>query len=493
MSACRCCPEGLRTSEDYASAMAEDVVYDDWMNDSDAIIWHIERDPVLASTITSVWLMDAEPDPERFDDITTRSLSTIPRLRQRVVADPVGVTTPRWEDDPDFDLDRHVQELELGEGEDLFELAAVLAAEGFDRDHPLWELYLINGLPDGRAAVIMKIHHAVADGVGMLRMTEGLIETSRELDPSKHPDIPAPDPEVETRARPQPFGGMGEVLSHRIQSDVEMAGRLGRAVVGQFFHAARHPVSSTREFVEAAGSVGRMVEPASAPLSPLFASRSAQTGFDALNVPLRDLKAAGKATGATLNDLFVAAVLGGMGRYHDHHGEDVSELRMNMPINVRSKGERTDAGNQFVPARFHVPIDIEDPAERVTALHEILAATQAEPALPLLDEISASINRMGIIAATRILGGMLKAVDLTTSNVPGPWFPVYTAGARIEHMYPFGPLAGSAVNITLLSFDGSCEIGINADRSSVDDLDVLTRCVTEGFAEVVALGWGRSS
>ena len=473
--------------------MAEDVVYDEWMNDSDAIIWHIERDPVLTSTITSVWLMDTEPDPDRFDDITRRSLATIPRLRQRVVADPVGLSTPRWEDDPDFDIERHVRELELDDDEDLFEQAAALAAEGFDRDHPLWELYLINGLPEGRAAVIMKIHHAVADGVGMLKMTEGLIETSRELDPSKHPEIPQPEPGPDSSGRPQPFGGMGEVLSHRIQTDVEMVGRLGRAVVGQFFHAARHPWASTLEFVEAAGSVGRMVEPASAPLSPLLQSRSERTSFDALTVPLRDLKAAGRATGSTLNDLFVAAVLGGMGRYHDHHGQNVSELRMNMPINVRPKGEQTDAGNQFVPARFHVPIDIADPAERVAALREILAATQAEPSLPLLDEISASINRMGILAATRILGGMLKAVDLTTSNVPGPWFPVYSAGARIEHMYPFGPLAGSAVNITLLSFDGSCEIGINADQASVADPDVLTRCVTEGFAEIVALGWARSS
>jgi WS/DGAT/MGAT family acyltransferase len=422
-----------------------------------------------------------------------RALTAIPRLRQRVVADPVGVTTPRWEADPDFDSEHHIRELDLSDDDDLFTKAAELAAEGFDRDHPLWELYLVHGLPEGKAGVIMKIHHAVADGVGMLKMTEGLIETEREPDPSKAAASLPPERDLDATHEPRPFGGIGEALSHRVQTDVEMAGRLGRAAVGQFFHAARHPVSSTREFVEAATSVGRMVEPARAPLSPLFQARSADTGFDALSIPLRDLKAASRATGATLNDLFVAAVLGGMGRYHDHHGHDVAELRMNMPINVRSQGEQTDAGNQFVPARFHVPIDIEDPAERVAALHNILAATRAEPALPLLDEISASINRMGIIAATRILGGMLKAVDLTTSNVPGPWFPVYTAGARIEHMYPFGPLAGSAVNITLLSFDGACEIGINADRSSVDDLDVLTGHITEGFAEVVALGWGRSS
>ncbi len=480
-----------RTTEGYAALMGQEVVYDDWMNDSDAIIWHIERDPVLTSTITSVWILDTEPDPERFDEITARALRSIPRLRQRVVADPVGVSTPRWEDDPDFDPEHHVREMELAAEDDLLAKAAELAAEGFDRDRPLWELHLVHGLPEGKAAVIMKIHHAVADGVGMLRMTEGLIETERDPDPSQPAE--SEPPAVNATHEPRPFGGIGEALGHRIQTDVEMAGRLGRAAMGQVFHAARHPVSSTREFVEAATSVGRLVEPASAPLSPLFQARSAETGFDALSIPLRDLKAASKATGSTLNDLFVAAVLGGMGRYHDHHGRDVSELRMNMPISVRAKGEDVDAGNQFVPARFHVPIDIEDPAERVAALHEILAATRAEPALPLLDEISASINRMGIIAATRILGGMLKAVDLTTSNVPGPWFPVYSAGARIEHMYPFGPLAGAAVNITLLSFDGSCEIGVNADRSSVGDLDVLTKYLTEGFAEVVALGWSRSS
>ncbi len=471
--------------------MTEDVVYDDWMSDSDAIIWHIERDPVLRSTITTVWILDCAPDPARFDDMLERALAAIPRLRQRVVADSVGVSTPRWEEDPDFDPDRHIHELRLDDDDDLFERAAALAAVDFDRDHPLWELYLIGGLDDDKAAVIMKIHHAVADGVGMLHMTEELIEYSRD------PELPTVGSTQHAPSeRPhglRPFGGMGEALGHRVQSDVEMAGRLGRAAFGQAFHIARHPLSGAREMVDTATSVGRLVEPASSPLSPLFAPRSRETGFTAMSVPLEALKAAGRTTDATVNDLFVAAVLGGMGRYHRHHDVPVSELRMNMPINVRSEENETDAGNRFVPARFRVPIDIDDPAERVAALHELLANTRAEPALPLLDEISASINRMGIAAATRILGGMLKAVDLTTSNVPGPWFPVFSSGAKIERMYPFGPLAGSAVNITLLSYDGSLEVGINADRAAVGDLDVLTHCVTEGFAEVVALGWTGSS
>ena len=164
------------------------------------------------------------------------------------------------------------------------------------------------------------------------------------------------------------------------------------------------------------------------------------------------------------------------------------ELRMTMPINIRADDESgTKAGNQFVPARFEVPVAIEDPKERMRIIQERVRGQRDEPALPFMDEVSAVINRAGAMGATNIVSGMMKSVDFVTSNVPGPTFPVYFAGARIDHMFGFGPLSGAAVNVTLFSYDGQLQLGISSDRLAVPDPDRLCASFQEGIDEVLAV------
>ena len=141
-----------------------------------------------------------------------------------------------------------------------------------------------------------------------------------------------------------------------------------------------------------------------------------------------------------------------------------------------------------MPARFEVPLDIIDPRERISTVHELVQKQRGEPALALMDEIAATINLLGEAASTRMTGSMMKAVDFVTSNVPGPPFTVFTSGARIERMYPFGPLAGAAANITLFSYDGVAHIGINVDSAAVPDSAGLQRRLEDGFAEMLGLG-----
>ena len=161
---------------------------------------------------------------------------------------------------------------------------------------------------------------------------------------------------------------------------------------------------------------------------------------------------------------------------------------MSMPINTRSGDKARQAGNQFVPARFAIPLGIEDPRERMSAIHALVQSQRSEPGLAYIDEIAATMNLLGESTSTRLTGAMMKAIDFVTSNVPGPPFTVYTSGARIVRMYPFGPLAGAAVNITLFSYDGVAHVGINADSGAVRDADGLLRRLEEGFAEVLAVG-----
>jgi WS/DGAT/MGAT family acyltransferase len=465
----------------------EGVTYDDWMSDSDALMWHIERDPLLRSTVTSVWVLDGPPDMERFDRTMARAVAAIPRLRQRAVADPVGIAPPRWQVDPHFDPHYHVRQVSLGgEGSlrDLLDLAAPIAMQAFDKDRPLWELHIVGGMPEGRAGVVMKLHHAVSDGMGLVRMTEHLVERG----PDERP--PKGGPQAQAAADPPHRSDsehLRDAMRHRASAAVDRTGRVAGAFGRGLARMAQDPLGEAGRMRDTVSSMGRMLKPISEPLSPVMDQRSLTVRFDAIEIPLEQLRGAAKAAGGTLNDAFVAGVTGGLRRYHEQAGRPVEELRMNMPINVRDGEKASHAGNQFVPARFTVPIAIADPVERMKALHGLVHAQRNEPALPMLEEATGFINRLGIGPATRVAGSMMKALDFVTSNVPGPRRPVWVSGGKIEQMIPFGPLAGAAANVTLFSYDGRLQIGVNTDAAAVTDPAKFTMCLEEGFGEVLDL------
>lgn len=197
------------------------------------------------------------------------------------------------------------------------------------------------------------------------------------------------------------------------------------------------------------------------------------------------MKAAGRRAGGKLNDAFVAAIASGWRRYHDHHGRPASALRMSMPINVRTEATENVAGNQFAPARFPVPLTVVDPVHRMKVVRDLVGRARAEPALALTEPLAGLLNRLHPDVTTGLFGSMLRGVDFVTSNVPGPPFPIYLAGARVESQFPFGPLAAAAANITLLSYMDDLNIGFNTDPAAVPDPDVLLDHMQEGFDEIL--------
>lgn len=468
-----------------------DTVYDDRMSSADALTWTIERDPLLRSTIASVWLLDRMPDPDRLHHKLERTLRRIPRLRQRVLEDPLGVAPPRWAEDPRFHLPYHFRRVGApGKGRlrDLLDLAEPMWMQAFDRDRPLWEMALVDGLEGGRAGVILKIHHAMSDGVGLVHMTASLIERSAEPEPDRDEDGggDAPPHGADERG----WGAIDETLdalryqaAQRIEQGLGAAGAVARGLA----RLVRGPIGAVRDAAELAASAARLLAPASEPLSPLMTGRSLGACFHALARPLAALRAAGKSIDGTVNDAFVAGVAGGMRRYHQAHGVDVDALRMTMPINLRHGAKGHRAGNQFAPVRFAVPVGIADPRERMREIHRRVAGERAEPSLPALDVLAGALNELPGAAATAAFGGMLKAVDFITSNVPGPAFPVYVAGARILEMIPFGPLSGSAANVVLFSYDGTAHVGVNSDLAAIPDAEVFAECLEEGLDEVLAV------
>jgi diacylglycerol O-acyltransferase len=260
------------------------------------------------------------------------------------------------------------------------------------------------------------------------------------------------------------------------------------AVGGGLGEVVRSPVETVRRVGEGVASTARMLAPVSAPLSPVMRGRSLSAHFDTLALSLPALKAAAKRVGGTLNDAFVAGVAGGLGRYHATHRAAVDVLRMTMPINVRDAADGQRAGNRFVPARLLVPMQIADPGERMRAVRALVTQQRGEPALGLLDDVSGLLRRLPAPMYTALFGSMLKGVDFVTSNVPGPPTPVYVSGGRVDAIYGFGPLSGSAANFTLFSYVAQLGLAVNTDRAAVPDPEVLLECLEASFGEVLALG-----
>ena len=455
------------------------------VRDSDAFAIHMERDPLLRSTITAVALFDQAPDWEVLVQRVDRATRLEPSFRERVVPSPFGLAPPRWVLDPDFDLGWHLRRVVAPEPrtvEGVLGMARVAGMAAFDPARPLWEFTLVEGLDGGRAALIMKVHHALTDGIGGIQLAAHVVDLERQ--PERTELLP-PEPEP---AATNLVHRVGDAVGLDLARWTHLAGSLAGAAPRAAARAVRNPAHAVATAAGTAASIARLVRPVTRTLSPVMRDRRLRWHFDVLEVPLADLKAAGKAAGGTLNDAFLAALAGGLRRYHHEHAADVESLRVTMPISLRTAGDPA-GGNRVTLVRFEVPIGLEDPVARMEAVGETAARLRAEPALPYSEAVAGLLN----LLPTTVTGGMLKHIDFLASNVPGFPAPVYVGGARLEAFYPFGPTIGSAANITLMSYCDTCHVGVNTDEGAVTDPDVFLRCLTEGFDEVMAVAKGPSA
>ena len=440
------------------------------LSSSEAVLWTIERDPTLRSTIVVVALLDAPPDLARLRDRLGSAARVFPRLRQRVQPRRAGV--PRWVDIGHLDLDHHLRRVQLpapGTLRDLMEMAGQQAGEVFDPARPLWLMTVVDGLEGGRAAVVMKVHHAMTDGVGGVGLLP--ILTDPEASPAAN-RVPGPLHESgPTRARSGSPAGLGLLGA--------AGSTLGAAVA--------HPLSTAGSAPRLVRSIGKLLAPATRALSPVTTARGLDRHLDTLDVPVEDLARAGRSVGGTLNDAFLAAVVGGLRRYHEHHGFDVEALRVTMPISTRRGGDER-GGNRFTPARFALPSAIDDPAESMRALGNIARRWRQEPAIGLTNVLAGVLSHLPGEVTTSVFGSMLKGIDFVATNVPGAQERSWLAGAEVLQLYGFGPTTGAAVSVALLSHLDTCGIGVNSDASAIPDPGVLTACLRESFDEIVAVG-----
>ena len=460
-----------------------DLRYPRSLSDTDALFWRMERDPVLRSTIVVVWVADRQPDSGRFENTLRGAVRKIPRLHQRVVEVPVG-GRPRWVDDHDFDPAFHIRHVGApGDGSlhALLDLAAPIAMHAFDRDRPLWELYLVEGMAAGRFGVILKVHHSLADGLGLMEMTAAMVETRPDVERREH--APWQPEGSRPSAASLAAAGVRERIGDARRSLGRAAGSVGRAVAA----AARHPVGAARTGLDLGASAGRVMQPTTTPLSPLLTGRSPRVCLDAVEVSLADLKAAGASVGATVNDAFLAAIAGAMRKYHERAGRPAPAIRVSIAVNRRDESTSADAGNYVTGARIVIPLDVADPRERIRRVHDITGATLGESSMPYVMTILGGVGRISGTGSARLLSAVQKATDLVASDVPGPPFTVYLSGAEIERIIPFGPRVGAAANVTMMSYAGTCYVGINTDPAAVTDTDGLVADLQAALAELAAL------
>jgi WS/DGAT/MGAT family acyltransferase len=446
----------------------------------EALMWRTSGDHRTRSTGVMIELLDTEPDWDRLWAAHEAFTRRVPRLRERIVEPPVPLVAPAWSPDPNFDLSYHLQRVRLpGDGSmaELHILAAQFAARPVDPVRPPWEAMVVLGLAGGQAAYLFKPHHSLSDGIGLLQLLDLAHSRGRE-----HSTVDAAIPAPRHRETPE------SVLVSRLTSQVATspAGVLRDAVAATRSFLG-DPIGATTDAVRYATSLQRVLMPPTAPHCPALTGRGSGYRLDTFDVRLSDLKAAAKAAGGSLNDAFLAGLLGGVRRYHEELSLAVDAMPIAIPVSIRTDADPMGA-NRFAAARFVAPVGEPDPKRRIEILHRLVADARSEPAIGFLDLIAPVLSRLPSLALSRIAGQLTSLSDMQASNLGALTCPLYMAGAMVTRVYPMGPRPGVPAMVAMLTYEEICCIAVNFDPAAVTHPAEFSECLQAGFGEVLALG-----
>src|SRR5690606_4323497 len=405
---------------------APDVHFEDELSAIDYLMLRGESDPRTRSSMVSIAMLDTTPDFDRLREVFERTSREFIRLRQHVVVPSLPVTAPRWVVDPDFNLNYHVTRTTLpapGKLPQLLDIAEKMGAAPLDTSRPLWEVMLVEGITEtgAQAALITKLHHAITDGVGGMLSFNSIYDFARDPAPRPMPPLPTPEEiaadELTRKGLTTAVTKFWPTLSRGMGKGVRWGS-----------DAIRNPGKYLEELRDLAASAQRVMGPPPVPPSPLLRRRSLGRRLDCFDFPLVRLKAAAKAAGVSVNDAYIAAVCGGLGRYHQALGVDIEALPLAMPVNLR-KDDDPAGGNRFAGARLAAPIGEADPVKRMQLVREQVLTAVAEPAINILGAIAPVLSKLPS-AMLGTLSASAAAIDVQASNVPGHPEPPFIAGAR---------------------------------------------------------------
>jgi WS/DGAT/MGAT family acyltransferase len=440
--------------------------------------WHMH--------VSAVIILDPSDVPGGFDfealkEITVGRLPAAPQFRWRPVEVPMGLDRPVWVEADDFDPDYHIRRIGVpapGGERELHDLCGRLIGYKLDRTKPLWEMWVIEGLADGRVAVLTKIHHSIIDGVS----GAGLAEILLDLEPNPTREQIEVKDSLHHHRAPNPWLLFGEGL------------------VTTAFKTPYRMARYSTELVRKAWTFGSMMRSDNPPTTPLNTPRTRfnrpitpHRSFASASVPLERVKALKHAYDVKLNDVVLALCSGTLRRYLEHFDELPDQpLVAQVPVSLRTDGDAS-VGTKVGPMFTHLATDVEDPAKRLLAIHEdtmrakemrqalsahgIMGLTETTP--PGLLSLAARMYSSSGLERTQAL------YNVIVSNVPGPPIPLYMAGARLTALYPMGPLIlGGGLNITVISYCESLDFGFLTCPETVPETEFIAEGVPLALEEL---------
>jgi diacylglycerol O-acyltransferase len=430
------------------------------------------------------------PEMEDFLEQIRRRLHLVPRYRHKLAHTALDSGRPVWVDDPTFNLEYHVRHTALpspGSWEQLQDLTARIFSQALDRSRPLWEMWLIEGLEDDRVALISKTHHSLIDGIAGVDLATVLFDVSPDPAPLRVSGRPwKPNPEPDT--------------TELVAAGLRGAVRAGVEMVGGAVSALTHPERTLERAREAAEGVGELVWAGMnpAPHTPLNVEIGPHRRFVGVAARLDDFKLVKNVLGGTVNDVVLTVVTGALRSFLIARGVRTEglELRALVPVSVRTVGERHEGGNRIVVMRGPLPVYIADPLQRLRFVrHAMDGLKESKQALGA--EVIAGAQNFApptILAQASRLNFSTRLFNLIVTNVPGPQFPLYVLGRRMERVYPVAFLPENhALAVAIMSYAGEMNFGLLGDFDALPDIESIGESIAEELATLVALARERQA
>jgi diacylglycerol O-acyltransferase / wax synthase len=419
---------------------------------------------------------------ELLEGIESR-LHLVPRYRQRLAFVPFAQGRPRWVDDPHLNLRYHLRSTALpspGDERQLKDLAGRVFSQQLDRDKPLWEIWMVEGLEGDRFAMLSKTHHALVDGISGVDIMSVLFDTTPE---------PAAPTAPGDRWLPRPLPSRSQLLAEALIERGTLPAEITRSVRA-VFRGPRRIAAGARD---AAVGVGAMawagLNPA--PPSPYNRSIGPHRRFTWVRADLGELKAIKNELGGTVNDVVLATVAGALGKHLRRRGQNTDglELKAMIPVSVRADVERGALGNKVAAMMAPLPVWCQDPVARLDILREELRGLKSSGqavGAQVLTDLTGFAPPTVMDQASRLVARQ-RMFNLVVTNVPGPQFPLYLAGRRMIDPFPMVPLAkNQGLGIALLSYAGKINFGLVGDYDVLWDLDDFAEDVREALDELAA-------
>ena len=447
----------------------------------DSTFLHLEDNSTAHMHVALVMVFTGKaPSPQELVDHVLGRLHLVPRYRQRLAHVPLAQGRPVWVDDPYFNPRYHIRHAALprpADDTELKRLAGRLFSQRLDRSKPLWEIWLVQRMSGGRFALIAKTHHALVDGISGVDITTVLFDAVPE--PVAVPRAPKP-----WTARPLPGRAklLGEALLERSTVPAEMT-RGARVLL----RAPRHALSQAREALASVGATTVAGINSPAPTSPFNVDIGPHRRYTFLDADLSRFKAIKDSLGGTLNDVVLASVSLALGRYLREQGHDTEGLVLKamVPVSVRASSQRGALGNQVAAMWAPLPVGVEKPAEclrQITAAMEGLKKSRQAVGAQVLTNL-AGFAPPTILSQAARLQARQPFFNLVVTNVPGPQFPLYLLGRRLQILYPVVPLARrQALGIAVMSYDGHLGFGLLGDYDALPELESIALDIKAAIA-----------